>query len=104
MSNAGVVIFTSNRLCAVKDRSRSRSLGELSQGGPATGAGVTDTTKWSGAIEVSDKMAGYGIKPIIGCELAVDFGDKETETRAMRSPRRRRGSCCLWRANAVPQP
>ena len=30
-----------------------------------------------GALEFSDKMAGYGIQPIIGCELAVDFGDQD---------------------------
>ena len=34
-----------------------------------------------GALEFSDKMAGYGIQPIIGCELAVDFGDQDPNAR-----------------------
>src|SRR5438309_6071363 len=34
-----------------------------------------------GALEFSDKMAGYGIQPIIGCELAVDFGDQDPTAR-----------------------
>ena len=34
-----------------------------------------------GALEFSDKMAGYGIQPIIGCELAVDFGDQDPSAR-----------------------
>ena len=36
-----------------------------------------------GALEFSDKMAGYGIQPIVGCELAIDFGDQDP-TRAIR--------------------
>src|SRR5438309_2619741 len=35
-----------------------------------------------GALEFSDKMAGYGIQPIIGCELAVDFGDQDPNARS----------------------
>ena len=27
-------------------------------------------------------MAGYGIQPIIGCELAVDFGDQDPNARS----------------------
>src|SRR5258706_2697180 len=34
-----------------------------------------------GALEFSDKMAGYGIQPITGCELAVDFGDQDPNAR-----------------------
>ena len=34
-----------------------------------------------GALEFSDKLAGYGIQPIIGCELAVDFGDQDPNAR-----------------------
>ena len=30
-----------------------------------------------GALEFSDKLAGHGIQPIIGCALSVDFGDQE---------------------------
>ena len=36
-----------------------------------------------GALEFSDKMAGYGIQPIVGCEVAVDFGDVDPNTRSI---------------------
>ncbi len=38
---------------------------------------LTDTDNMFGALEFSDKMAGVGIQPIIGCALAVDFEDQE---------------------------
>ena len=34
---------------------------------------LTDTDNMFGALEFSDKMAGAGIQPIIGCALAIDF-------------------------------
>jgi DNA polymerase-3 subunit alpha len=36
---------------------------------------VTDTNNLFGALEFSEKLAKEGIQPIIGVELAVDFGD-----------------------------
>ncbi|MGZ5811067.1 MAG: PHP domain-containing protein, partial [Xanthobacteraceae bacterium] len=36
---------------------------------------LTDTDNMFGALEFSDKMAAAGIQPIIGCSLAVEFGD-----------------------------
>src|SRR5262252_2512702 len=42
---------------------------------------LTDTDNMFGALEFSDKLAGYGIQPIIGCELAVDFGDQDPNAR-----------------------
>src|SRR3954447_15283724 len=42
---------------------------------------LTDTDNMFGALEFSDKMAGYGIQPIVGCELAVDFGDQDPNAR-----------------------
>src|SRR5262249_19541835 len=42
---------------------------------------LTDTDNMFGALEFSDKMAGYGVQPIIGCELAVDFGDHDPNAR-----------------------
>src|SRR5690349_19550199 len=41
-----------------------------------------------GALEFSDKMAGYGIQPIVGCELAVDFGDHDPNARNQAVPSR----------------
>jgi DNA polymerase III subunit alpha len=36
---------------------------------------ITDTNNLFGALEFSEKLAKEGIQPIIGIELAVDFGD-----------------------------
>ncbi len=44
---------------------------------------LTDTDNMFGALEFSEKMAGYGIQPIIGCSLAVDFGDQEASSRSI---------------------
>src|SRR5262249_17576977 len=40
-----------------------------------------------GALEFSDKMAGAGIQPIIGCSLAIDFADQDEQRRAAGHPR-----------------
>ena len=42
---------------------------------------LTDTDNMFGALEFSDKLAGSGIQPIVGCALAVDFGDQEPSPR-----------------------
>src|SRR4051794_39065829 len=34
-----------------------------------------------GALEFSEKVAGYGIQPIVGCALALDFGDEARDPR-----------------------
>ncbi len=44
---------------------------------------LTDSDNMFGALEFSEKMAGYGIQPIIGCSLAVDFGDQEPSSRSI---------------------
>jgi DNA polymerase-3 subunit alpha len=36
-----------------------------------------------GALEFSEKLAGYGIQPIVGCAMAIDFGDLETRNAAV---------------------
>jgi hypothetical protein len=56
-----------------------------------------------GALEFSDKMAGYGIQPIVGCALAVDFGDQDAAAQCAGQAGRR-GSCCWRRARRLPQP
>ncbi len=38
---------------------------------------LTDTDNMFGALEFSDKLSSAGIQPIVGCALAVDFGDQE---------------------------
>src|SRR5215813_9478898 len=43
---------------------------------------LTDTGNMFGALEFSDKLAGAGIQPIVGCALAVDFCDQDAGVRA----------------------
>src|SRR6266853_1764927 len=58
-----------------------QKLGELAKADRQPALALTDTDNMFGALEFSDKMAGYGIQPIIGCELAVDFGDQDPSAR-----------------------
>ena len=37
---------------------------------------LTDTNNLFGALEFSEKLAGAGIQPVVGIQLAVDFGDR----------------------------
>jgi DNA polymerase III subunit alpha len=52
-------------------------LAELAKADHQPALALTDTDNMFGTLEFSDKMAGAGIQPIIGCALAVDFGDQE---------------------------
>src|SRR5215471_851568 len=56
-------------------------LAELAKADRQPALALTDTDNMFGALEFSDKMAGAGIQPIIGCALAVDFGDQEHGAR-----------------------
>src|SRR5947208_7134696 len=51
---------------------------ELAKADRQPALAVTDTDNMFGALEFSDKMAGAGIQPIVGCALAVDFGDQDS--------------------------
>jgi DNA polymerase-3 subunit alpha len=53
---------------------------------------LTDTDNMFGALEFSEKLSGAGIQPIVGCALAIDFGDTEQSLRngnAHHAPRQR---------------
>ncbi|HYW60908.1 MAG TPA: DNA polymerase III subunit alpha, partial [Xanthobacteraceae bacterium] len=52
-------------------------LAELAKADRQPALALTDTDNMFGALEFSDKMAASGIQPIIGCALAVDFGDQD---------------------------
>ncbi len=58
-----------------------------------------------GALEFSEKMAGAGIQPIVGCALAVDFGDQEARAGVGGggggSRPSVRASCCWRRARTA---
>ena len=44
--------------------------------------GITDTGNLFGALEFSEKVAEAGIQPIVGCQLAIDFGDAIEQSRS----------------------
>jgi DNA polymerase-3 subunit alpha len=57
-------------------------LAELAKADRQPALALTDTDNMFGALEFSEKMAGVGIQPIIGCALAVDFVDQDAGPRA----------------------
>ena len=48
---------------------------------------LTDTDNMFGGLEFSEKLAASGIQPIVGCSLAVDFGDETRDPRQTGRPR-----------------
>ena len=52
-------------------------LAELAKKDRQPALALTDTDNMFGALEFSEKLADAGVQPIIGCALAVDFGDLE---------------------------
>jgi DNA polymerase-3 subunit alpha len=52
-------------------------LAELAKKDKQPALALTDTDNMFGALEFSEKLAGAGIQPIIGCALGVDFGDQD---------------------------
>jgi DNA polymerase-3 subunit alpha len=81
-SNAGFVhLHVHSAYSLLKGSIKIQKLGELAKADRQPALALTDTDNMFGALEFSDKMAGYGIQPIIGCELAVDFGDQDPSAR-----------------------
>lgn len=56
-------------------------LAELAKADRQPALALTDTDNMFGALEFSEKLAGSGVQPIIGCALAVDFGDQDNGAR-----------------------
>jgi DNA polymerase-3 subunit alpha len=52
-------------------------LAELAKADKQPALALTDTDNMFGALEFSEKLAGSGIQPIVGCALAIDFGDTD---------------------------
>ncbi|HEY4141337.1 MAG TPA: DNA polymerase III subunit alpha [Pseudolabrys sp.] len=66
-------------------------LAELAKGDKQAALALTDTDNMFGALEFSEKLAGYGIQPIVGCALAIDFADTDHGARnANATPERSR--------------
>src|SRR3954471_18485767 len=82
MSNAGFIhLHVHSAYSLLKGSIKIQKLGELAKADRQPALALTDTDNMFGALEFSEKLAGYGIQPIIGCEIAVDFGDQDPNAR-----------------------
>ena len=63
-------------------------LAELAKADHQPALALTDTDNMFGALEFSEKMAASGIQPILGCCLAIEFGDQERDQRNTHHVRR----------------
>ncbi|MEJ0012924.1 MAG: DNA polymerase III subunit alpha [Bauldia sp.] len=65
-----------------------KRLAELAAHDKMPALGIADTGNLFGALEFAEKMSEKGIQPIIGCQVALDFGDTGEEGRpgAPRAP------------------
>ena len=89
MSSAGFVhLHVHSAYSLLKGSIKIAKLGELAKADRQPALALTDSDNMFGALEFSDKMAGYGIQPIIGCELAIDFGDQDPSARNAAAPSR----------------
>src|SRR3954453_23112757 len=52
-------------------------LAELAKADKQPALALTDTDNMFGALEFSEKLASSSIQPIVGCALAIDFGDTD---------------------------
>jgi DNA polymerase-3 subunit alpha len=82
MSSAGFVhLHVHSAYSLLKGSIKIAKLAELAKADRQPALALTDSDNMFGALEFSDKMAGSGIQPIIGLELAVDFGDQDPNAR-----------------------
>ena len=110
MPSAGFVhLHVHSAYSLLKGSIKIAKLGELAKADRQPALALTDTDNMFGALEFSDKMAGYGIQPIVGCELAIDFGDQDpnarnalaaTPSRIVLLAARERGYRSLMRLNS----
>src|ERR1700690_4680216 len=61
-------------------------LADLAKADKQVALALTDTDNMFGVLEFSEKMASAGIQPIVGCALAVDFGDTDHGARNANAP------------------
>src|ERR1700682_6376114 len=81
-SNAGFVhLHVHSAYSLLKGSIKIQKLAELAKDDRQPALALTDTDNMLGALEFSDKLGGYWIQPIVGCELAVDFGDQDPGAR-----------------------
>ena len=60
-------------------------LAELAKADRMPALALTDVNNLFGALEFSEKLAGYGVQPIVGLSLAVEFADREGTLGARRT-------------------
>ena len=65
----------------LKGSMKVQKLADLAKADHQPALALTDVDNMFGALEFSEKLAGYGIQPIVGVELAVDFGDQDPNAR-----------------------
>src|SRR5271154_2171335 len=81
-SNAGFVhLHVHSAYSLLKGSIKIQKLAELAKADRQPALALTDPDNMFGALEFSDKLAGYGIQPIVGCEIAVDFADQDPSAR-----------------------
>ena len=61
-------------------------LAELAKADKQAALALTDTDNMFGVLEFSEKLSSAGIQPIVGCALAVDFGDTDHGARNANAP------------------
>ncbi|KQW22917.1 DNA polymerase III subunit alpha [Afipia sp. Root123D2] len=91
MPNLGFVhLHVHSAYSLLKGAMTIKKLGDLAKADHQPALALTDIDNMFGALEFSDKMAGSGIQPIVGCALAVDFGDQDPNARnaALTTPAR----------------
>ena len=81
-ANAGFVhLHTHSAYSLLKGSIKVERLAALAKADHQPALALTDTDNMFGALEFSEKLVGYGIQPIVGCEIAVDFGDQDPNAR-----------------------
>src|SRR3954447_10352141 len=89
MPSAGFVhLHVHSAYSLLKGSIKIAKLAELAKKDHQPALALTDTDNLFGALEFSDKMAGSGIQPIVGCELAIDFADQDPNARNAMAPSR----------------
>ena len=89
MASVGFVhLHVHSAYSLLKGSIKVAKLAELAKADRQPALALTDTDNMFGALEFSDKMAGSGIQPIVGCELAIDFGDQDPNARNAIPPSR----------------
>src|ERR1700750_600470 len=81
-ANAGFIhLHVHSAYSLLKGAVKIQKLAEFAKADHQPALALTDTDNMFGALEFSEKLAGYGIQPIVGCALALDFGDEARDPR-----------------------